>query len=481
MLTYKELLYGLEYTGTPPEGEAALIVQDSRNACEGAVFVCIEGKSFDGHEHAQKALDAGAGLIVTQHPLGIECEVTVQDTRKAYALLSQKFFGNPAEKLTLVAVTGTNGKTTVASVTKQMLENMGVPCALISTIQCEIKDVVIPAKFTTPDAFDTAALMARALGAGCTHLVMEASSQALWQGRLYGIHFALGIFTNLSQDHLDYHGSMQNYYEAKKLLFARCDAMLANIDDEAGIRLMNEAKAPVKKSFSTEKSVADFSARSAELAVGGVKFAFLGDGFVCPVRFAMPGGYSVQNALAALGAGVMLGFEPAEVAKAVSEIQGVRGRCEVVHSGEFSVIVDFAHTAEGIESLLAALRPYAKKRMVVLFGNAGQRDAGKRHAMGVAAAKYADEIFITADNPRGEDVMQTIHGSLAALEESGKPFTIEPYREKAVTLALKSLGEGDMLVLCGKGHEDYQVMAENTIYLNEREIVAEWLEKRGDT
>lgn len=480
-MEYRELLSGINYSGAPPAGTAAGIAQDSRRVIPGGVFVCIQGRGFDGHAFAQKALEAGAGMVVSQRPLGLPGEVTVPDTRAAYAIMSQNFFGRPAEKLTLIAVTGTNGKTTVASVLRQTLEGMGIKCGLIGTIGSEFAGVQVPAKFTTPEAWDMAALLSRMVNAGCTHVVMEASSQALAQGRLYGLHFALGIFTNLSLDHLDYHGGMEEYFAAKRSLFLHSDAMLCNMDDEYGRRLLGDAglcgpagRLKSCRGFSVQSDAADFTARSVDLRADGVRFGFLGEGFLERVAFSIPGEYSVGNAMAAGAAAVMLGYPSGQVAEALSAVKGVRGRCEVLYSGDFTVICDFAHTADAIDKLLGSLRPFAKNRMVVLFGCAGDREATKRPAMSEAALRWGDAIYLAADNPRCEDPMKTMTDAEAPLKAGGKPYTLEVDREKATHMALDSLGPGDMLVLCSKGHEDYQVMDGFTLFYDERQILKEW-------
>lgn len=475
----KELLEGIEYEGLLPQGTATLVTQDSRKINPGTVFVCVQGRSSDGHQFAEQALEQGACLLVTQRPLGLPKEIVVKNTRQAYALLCRNFFGNPAARLQMVGVTGTNGKSTVTSVLKQALEEMGVHCGLIGTIQTEIGTMEIPAKFTTPEAWDLNALLHRMVQAGCTHVVMEASSQALEQERLFGIPFALGIFLNLSQDHLDYHGTMEEYFAAKKKLFSQCDAMLVNCNDTWGKRLLEESNCPQKRSFALEQDAADFVARNIQLKAGEVRFAFLGDGFLEPVVFPMPGRYSVENALAALAAAVMLGQSSAEAAKALAVCKGVKGRCEVLYSGKFTVIRDFAHTADAIENILKALHPFVQSRMLVLYGCAGDRDAGKRPEMGQAAARYGDLLFITGDNPRTEDPMKTMQDSLEPVKQSGKPYLVEPDREKALQMALDALQEGDMLVLCGKGHEEYQVLDGVTVYLNEKKIVERWLLQKG--
>lgn len=474
-----KLVQGIEYSGKLPQGTATLVTQDSRKAAPGAVFVCIEGRGFDGHNFAQNALEKGAALIVSGRPLGLQKEITVKDPRKAYARLCANFFENPAEKLILVGVTGTNGKTTVTSVLKQTLEGLGVKCGLIGTIQNEIDELVVPAKFTTPEAWDLNALFAQMVKASVTHVIMEASSQALAQGRLSGLHFALAVFTNLTQDHLDYHGTMEEYFAAKKLLFAQSGAMLVNCDDEWGRRLLAEADCPVKKSYSAQSDAADFTAKNIDLRAGGVRFGFLGDGFLCPVQFAMPGAYSAANALAAAASAVMLGFAPNDAASALAKVIGVKGRCEVIYSGGFTVIRDFAHTADGLDKLLEGLKPFVTGRLVALFGCAGQRDAGKRPAMGKAAGRWATEVIITADNPRMEDVEKTINDAVPGVRETGTPYITRTNREEAIYEALEGMKNGDMLVLCGKGHEDYQVLNGVTIYFDERALVKGWLAEHG--
>lgn len=480
-MTFEQLFAGIKYKGNLPQGDVSLVTQDSRKVVLGAVFVCVVGRTSDGHAFASKALESGAKVIVSETATGFVGEVVVEDARLAYALLCRNFFANPAEKLKLIAVTGTNGKTTVSSVLKQTLQELGHPCGLIGTIQCEIGDMVIPAKFTTPEAWDLNALFSRMVAAGCTHVVMEASSQALEQGRLLGLQFALAIFTNLSQDHLDYHGSMEAYFEAKTRLFAQCDAMLVNYDDEWGRQLLSISNCPHKCTYSTQDTAADFMARNSKLEAGGVRFGFLGENFLERVTFPMPGDYSIYNALAAGGAAVLLGHECAEVSAALARCKGVKGRCEVLYSKEFTIIRDFAHTGDAMEKLLKALRPFAENRMIVLFGCAGDRDAAKRPAMGQAAACYGDEIFITADNPRTESIDKTMEDAMGPIRESGKSFVKETIRENAIEMALDTLVKGDMLVLCSKGHEDYQVMNGYTQYLDEAEIVSQWLQKRKYT
>ena len=479
-MTYSELLEGIPFSGELPQGEVSRITQDSRRVEPDCIFVCICGRSSDGHNYARKALEAGAGLVISQRKLGLEKEIVVEEPRAVYAALCQRFFGNPAQKLTIVAVTGTNGKTTVSNILKQVLVAGGISCGLIGSVCSEIGDMVVPAKYTTPEAWDLAALMHRMVVAGCTHLVMEASSQALDQGRLLGLQFALSIFTNISQDHLDWHGNMEAYYQAKKGLFAQSQAMLSNMDDPYGKRLLDEVELPVKQSYSFKSDAADFVAHSVELRAGAVRFGFLAYDLLHPLTFRMPGEYSVYNALAAGGAAMMLGLPTEAVLKALSEANSVPGRCEVLYAGEYTIIRDFAHTGDGLEKLLSALRPFAKGRMVVLYGCAGERDATKRAEMSEAALRYGDIIFLTSDNPRAEPEEKIFASALPPLEKAGKPYKVVGGREEAVRQAMETLKPGDLLVLCGKGHEDYQVLDGRTVFLDEKILVEEWLaERRG--
>ena len=472
------LLKEIEYEGTFENVEVKDVVSDSRKVSRGSVFVCIKGRRFDGHDLAEKALESGASLIVSERRLGLENEVVVKDARFAYARLCQGYFSNPQKKLTLIAVTGTNGKTTVSSIVKQALCRMGIKTGLIGTIHCEIGDMIIPAKFTTPEAWDCCALFSRMINANCTHVVMEASSQALDQGRLLGLEFACCVFTNLTGDHLDYHGNMENYYQAKKLLFAQTKNAVINIDDEYGKRLYEELDIN-KTSFSIESDNADYSAKSIDCSISGVKFLINGNSFISRVSFPMPGMYSVHNSMSAACVLFSLGMDRQSVCEAISETKGVKGRCELLYSDDVTVICDFAHTGDGLKQLLSSLRPFVKGRLVTLFGCAGDRDPIKRPAMAEAVCKYSDFIVLTSDNPRTEDPLKIISEVAPLIRESGKPFTAEVDRFYAILWALDNLHKDDVLVLCGKGHEDYQVIDGCTIFLDEHRIVKDYFDNKS--
>ena len=474
-----DVFKGIACSGTLPQGDVTLITQDSRRACPGSVFVCAKGQTTDGHTYAQKAFEAGALCVVTEHALGLPNEVTVENGRKTYADLCQNFFGRPADKLRLTAVTGTNGKSTVTTLIKQILEQTGHKVGLMGTIHTEIDTMEVPAKYTTPEAWDLNALLSRMAAAGCTDAVMEASSQALDQMRLWGLHFAVGVFTNLTQDHLDYHKTFENYFNAKKSLFAQVDTMVVNRDDAYGMRLLEECTAPRQITVSTQQDTANYTAHNVQLSAAGVRFEMVGKDFIQRVHFPMPGNFSVYNALMAAAAAIALGVAPRDAAKALETSHGVRGRAEVLYHGTFTVLCDFAHTGDAIEKVLAGIAPFVEGRLVVLFGCAGERDAKKRPLMSGAVVKYADFAVLTSDNPRKEDPYDIIKDTEPVLKQSGKPYLVEVERRTALKKALDMLQPGDVLVLCGKGHEDYQVIDGVTIYLDEHRIVQEWLTAHG--
>lgn len=476
-MQFTTLFENIAFTGVLPVGEAALVTQDSRRVAENAVFVCTRGLTSDGHDFAANALAAGAKVIVTDHALGIQGEVVVQNTRKAYAELCQRFFDYPSRKLRLVAVTGTNGKTTVTTLIKEIVEKTGHKAGLIGTIHTEIDQLEIPAKYTTPEPWDLAALMARMVSAGCTFAVLEASSQALDQLRLWGLYFEVVVFTNLTQDHLDYHKTFENYYLAKKSLFAQAGTMVVNIDDAYGRRLVSELPHMPTITYSTSDNTADYTARDIRLSAAGVQFVMVGTGFIERMSFPMPGEYSVHNALSAAAAAVALGFSADAVSAALTASVGVRGRCEVLYHGAYTVLCDYAHTGDAIEKVLSGIAPFAENRLLVLFGCAGERDAKKRPLMADAVMRYADFIILTSDNPRKENPYDIIGEITPLLDAGGKPYLAEVERRAALRKALEMLSDGDVLMLLGKGHEDYQVIDGVTLYLDEHRIVADWLKE----
>jgi len=484
-----ELLRGIEYSGCPPSGEArppdaeiTLVTDDSRQACPGCVFVCMEGKHFDGHAFARQAIGQGAACVVAQKDTGASPQILVGDTRTAFALLCGNYFGNPAKKLTIVGVTGTNGKTTIACLLKEIFDAAGYQTGLIGTLKIMVDreelstDPDIP---TTPGPWRLHALFAKMVDAGCTHCFMEASSMALVQGRCAGISFAAGIFTNLTQDHLDYHETFEAYFEAKKLLFYQSEIAVVNIDDEYGPGMLEGVPAR-KVTYSLRDNQADYTAKNVQLLPEGVSYELVSRGQIGRIVFCTPGEFSVYNSMAAACAALELGLALGQVREALARSEGVKGRMEVLQAeAPYTIIIDYAHSPDGLEKVLQTLRQISRSRILCVFGCGGERDVGKRPIMGRIVAELADTAIVSSDNPRGEDPQAIINDVLEGMKGRGRCQVIaEPDRARAVVLALKKAKEGDIVLLAGKGHEDYQVLESGKIHLDERDIVFSILQCR---
>ena len=456
-----------------PDREATGVVNDSRQVKPGDVFVCIRGAQSDGHRYAAAAAAQGAAAIVCEEDVGLENQILVPDTHLAYSRMASNFYGNPEKKLRLVGVTGTKGKTTVTSLIKRILTQSGQKVGLIGTIQNEIGEQVIHAENTTPDAMELESLYARMVEAGCTFCVMEVSSHALDQQRIGDSHYETAVFTNLSHEHLDYHRDMEDYFEAKAKLFAICDSAVINRDDEYGRRLLE--RHPEAMTFSLEEE-ADLTAKEIVCHAESVDFLLCAGGVESRVHFGMPGRFSVRNALAAAGACLQLGVSLNTIISALSSTSGVRGRIETIPTGrDFTVITDYAHSPDSLENVLSSLKETVKGRLVALFGCGGDRDRTKRPLMAAAAARHADALIITSDNPRTEDPQAIIGEILPGLEGFSVPYTVIVNRREAIFHAVRTAQPGDTIVLAGKGHEDYQIIGHEKFHFDEREVVAEAL------
>ncbi|MBR5310271.1 MAG: UDP-N-acetylmuramoyl-L-alanyl-D-glutamate--2,6-diaminopimelate ligase [Oscillospiraceae bacterium] len=471
-----ELLKDVEYTGKIEDVEIKDVTGDSRRVEQGSVFVCIKGGNIDGHEYAAAAKRNGAAWIVAERDTGIEQQIIVKNSRAAYAVMCANINGRPAEKMKLIGVTGTNGKTTITYLIKHVLESAGKKVGLIGTIQNVIGDVSLPAKYTTPDAAELHLLFSRMANAGCEYVVMEVSSQALDQKRVEGCHFETAVFTNLTQDHLDYHGSMENYFDAKKELFRNCEKAVICIDDEYGKELHKELEIP-SVTVSIGDVSADYTAHSVKNASDGCKFAMVGNGVIGRVNFSMPGKFSATNAMLAAAAAMNCGLTFEETVEGLNTCPGVKGRVEVIHSGDFTVIRDFAHGPDALEKVLDSISECAKGRIITLFGCAGNRDRTKRPKMVASVAAKSDFMVLTSDNPRHESVEEIAADTLPAMEKCGVPYHYEPDRYKAIKWALEHCEKDDVLLLAGKGHEDYQVLDFGTVYFDEKVIVKDFIDK----
>lgn len=464
----------------PEEMEIQGVCCDSRRVEPGFAFVCIRGTAMDGHDYARQAAESGAAVIVAEHPVdlgnaGDVCLVLVESGRKAWARMCANWFGNPAERLHLIGVTGTNGKTTTTYLLKTILEANGEKVGLIGTIQNMIGERVLASGHTTPDPYDLQSMLSLMVAEGCGYAVMEVSSHALDQDRVEGCNFDAAIFTNLTQDHLDYHGTMENYLAAKKRLFSLCKTAILNQDDD-WYGPMREGLDCKTVTFSAKSDAADYTARNIRQRPDGVDFELVGIGVIGRVRLAVPGRFSVYNALGAAACALTLGLPFQPVVDALGQAAGVKGRCEVVPTGrDFTVIIDYAHTPDGLEKICGALRECKAGRLVTVFGCGGDRDKTKRPKMGAAAAALSDYLVVTSDNPRSEEPQAIIDDILVGLEGSKTPYTVVVNRVEAIHWAIRHAKPGDTILLAGKGHETYQVLHDGIIHLDEREIVAEAL------
>lgn len=458
------------------ELEISGVTCDSRKVKKGYAFVCIIGSLSDGHDYAQSALEKGAAVIVAQRDLGLENQIVVEDTHAAFAAMCANWFGNPARNLKLIGVTGTNGKTSVTYMLKSILESEGHKVGLVGTIQNMIGDEVIPTSNTTPNAYDLNSLFALMSDKGCSYAIMEVSSHALDQCRVYNLEFEVAVFTNLTQDHLDYHITMENYLEAKKKLFKMCKTAVINRDDEYAEKLMEGLDCKIV-TYSTGND-STFSAKAVNYKPSCVEYELVSNDILQHIKVNTSGKFTVYNSLCAICSAVELGFDVSKIAAALADLQGIKGRAEVVPTGkEFTVIIDYAHTPDGLKNILKTFDECKKNRLIALFGCGGDRDKTKRPIMGSIATRYADFVIITSDNPRSEEPMSIINDILVGVEGSPTPYKVIENRIEAIKYAIKIAKEGDIVVLAGKGHETYQILADGTIHLDEREIIAEALQE----
>ena len=451
---------------------------DSRRIKEGHLFVAMKGTQVDGHKFVPKAVELGAKAVLCEDMPEQKAEgvtyVQVESTEDAVGKVATTFHGNPSTKLKLVGVTGTNGKTTIATLLYNMFTKMGHKCGLLSTVCNYIVDEAIPADHTTPDPIELNALLDRLVQAGCEYAFMECSSHAIAQKRIGGLTFAGGIFTNLTRDHLDYHKTFENYRNAKKAFFdslPKTAFAITNADDKNGMVMVQNTKATVK-TYST-RSVADFKARIIECHFEGMYLEM--DGHEVGVQFI--GKFNVSNLLAVYGAAVMLGKSPEDVLVVMSTLHSVSGRLEPIHSPEgYTAVVDYAHTPDALENVLNAIHEVldGKGHVITVCGAGGNRDKGKRPLMAQEAVKQSDKVIITSDNPRFEEPQDIINDMLAGLnaQQMKKVISIVDRRE-AIRTACMMAQKGDVILIAGKGHENYQEVKGVKHHFDDHEVVKE--------
>lgn len=461
------------------ELEISGVSYDSRKTEKGDMFVAIRGFEADGHKFIPKAVENGAAVILCEEKPSCDIPyVLVSDSRYGLAIVSRDFFGDPASEMTMIGITGTSGKTSSSYLIKHMLESkLDAKVGLIGTNGNMIGDEFLHTEHTTPESYELHKLFRHMADSGCTHVVMEVSSHSLTLERVAGIHFDVALYTNLSQDHLDFHGTMEEYAAAKRKLFSMCSIGCFNLDD-AWADFMRDGASCRTMTFSTEKNEADLVAKDIRLTADGVRFASVSGDEISITKLGIPGMFSVYNALGTMSVGLALGLSLADCSDAMSSAKGVKGRLEIVPTGrDFSVVIDYSHKPDALEKVLKTLKPVTRGRLIALFGCGGDRDKLKRPIMGRIAADNADLVVVTSDNPRTEDPDEIIREIVAGMKDKRTPTKVICDRREAIAWAIDNAAPGDVLLLAGKGHEDYQVVGHEKHHMDEREIVADCLKK----
>lgn len=459
------------------------ISMDSRRVQPGDLYACVPGFKVDGHDYAASAIASGAVALVVERFLPLDVpQVKVVNVRQVMGPIASMVYGRPSEQLELIGVTGTNGKTTITYLIEKIAAKQNQKVGIIGTLGSRINGREIPGERTTPEALEIQKLLGEMVSEGVTIAVMEVSSHALDLGRVEGCEFDVGIFTNLTQDHLDYHKTMEEYLHAKSRLFANLKGeglsklSILNGDDPVFPKLSHASSAPVV-SYGIHNAV-DYRAENVEVTAEGVRFQIRFKEGIQDICYATPGFFSVYNALAAFVWGVERGYAPKAVAEALAEIPGVPGRFESVRSGQpFQVIVDYAHTPDGLENVVRTARDFTQGRLITIFGCGGDRDRGKRPLMGEAASEWSDFLIVTSDNPRTEDPDQIINEVLAGV--SGIDYVALRDRREAIWTACRMAKPGDTLLIAGKGHETYQIFGTEVHPFDDREVAREALRGLG--
>ncbi|HAT4306843.1 UDP-N-acetylmuramoyl-L-alanyl-D-glutamate--2,6-diaminopimelate ligase [Clostridium perfringens] len=479
----KSLLKGLDYEVIKGNEESKVqnIRYDNRKIEQGDAFVCVKGFKVDGHSFIGDAIKKGAKTLIVQEDVSVQEDITiikVRDTRKALAIMSSNYFGNPKDKLKIIGITGTNGKTTSAFIIKSILEKAGLMTGLIGTIANYIGNKKVDAVRTTPESYELHELFKNMVDAGVEYCVMEVSSHSLELDRVYGIQFEEGIFTNLTRDHLDFHKTFENYYNAKFKLFERSNHSIINLDDPYGANIVKDIEEREVKTkvstFSIEKE-SDFKAFEIKSHSNGSEFKVNLES-VEEFYINIPGEYNIYNSLGCIICAHNLNIPMDKIKEGLSDVV-IPGRCELVAKEKnlpYSIIIDYAHTPDGLENILSTVKAFTKNRMISVFGCGGDRDKVKRPQMGKIGCELSDIAIITSDNPRSEEPMDIINDIVKPLNYDN--FVIEVNRKEAIRKAMNMALEGDVIVIAGKGHETYQILKDETIHFDEREVVYDILE-----
>ena len=493
-MTFQSLLDGVGFLSQSGNPDVTSVEYDSRRVKPGTLFVAMKGETSDGNRFIDQAIQAGAVAIVTDSPAENPREgvawALVPHGRRALARISQNFYKHPAERLAIIGITGTNGKSTTAFVVEAILTAAGRKSALIGTIEYHVAGRVYPAPHTTPESLELARILSEAVGQGASDAVMEVSSHALAQERVFGVPFDVAVFTNLTRDHLDYHHTMAEYFESKRVLFEGCGtdaprAAVTNLDDEYGEKLasFSRKRSSVVLTYGWDRG--DFHTEKVDITPRGTRFDLVTPEEKIAIFSPLIGRVNVYNILAAAAACFARGCNSSAIARGVASLQHVPGRFQRVDCGQpFTVVVDYAHTDDALRNLTSLAREFVSRagasgRIITLFGCGGDRDRAKRPLMGEAAGKGSDFVVLTSDNPRSEDPRAVINDALVGLQKTGTKYTVEVDRRKGIALAIGEARPGDIVLLAGKGHEKVQVTREGSAPFDDVEVAREVLKANG--
>ncbi len=473
-----QLLKGLDYRIINGSLDLNInnVQYNSRKVTPGDVFVCIEGFSADGHDYVLNAIESGAIVVICKKDLDIDENITVikvSDTRKALAITASNVLENPVNDIKLIGVTGTNGKTTSAFMVKSILEKAGYKTGLIGTIANYIGNSKIKAERTTPESLELHKLFKDMRDEEVKYCVMEVSSHSLALDRVYGIRFSQGVFTNLTQDHLDFHKTFENYYEAKLKLFKNATSSIVNIDDSYGTKIVKDIPADSIITTYSIEGEGDLVAKNILNHSRGVEFDLQYKEEKIHINLCIPGRYNVYNALCSAGACISEGISLKSIKLGLEDVV-VPGRCEIAtkeYDLGFDVVIDYAHTPDGLENILKTAREFTKGRLISVFGCGGDRDKGKRPIMGKIGSNLSDIAIITSDNPRTEEPLDIIKDVISEMPK--KNYTVVENRKAAIKEAIRIAQKGDVIVVAGKGHEDYQILKDKIIHFDEREVISD--------
>lgn len=471
------LLQGVKTLNAFEDVEIERVTDKDKDTNKNTLFICIDGNQYDGHKMAKTALLNGAVAVVTERDLKIEKQIIVENTRKAYSQIASNFYGNPTEKLKLIGITGTNGKTSTSFYIKNMLNSLGYKCGLIGTVENDFGNGKFESTLTTPEPMELQKLFRNMADNNCEYCVMEVSSQALAQKRVFGLEFEISVLTNITVDHLDYHITMENYINSKLELFTNSRKAIVNIDDNNVKKILSRIECPVVTCSAIENK-ADYTAKNVLCNETYVQYELVGMNCIGRITVNLPGEFTVYNSLCAATVLLELGFSIDEISKSAEQIKKVKGRAEKVPVPKnFTVIIDYAHTPDGLENILNCIKGFAQGRIITVFGCGGDRDKSKRAEMGRIAGEMSNIAIVTSDNPRTENPLLIINDILGGMEKTKSKLAIIENRRQAIEFALSKARKGDVVLLAGKGHETYQIIGTEKIPFDEREIIKEYFKE----